>query len=108
MPRMPSTLFRSIALVTCALSCASSPPDTGEEVAALTVATGVDYAWSHPSPSAVRADGYTFAARYLSYDPSKNLSVGEKDALWGAGVDVIVVWEQTAAAALNGYGQGRS
>ena len=109
---MPSTLVRSIALacfVIAAGSCADAPPpESGEEVSALTVATGVDYSWARPSPAALRGAGYTFAARYLSDDASKDLSGGERDALWSAGVDVVVVWEQTADAALGGYGRGAS
>jgi hypothetical protein len=109
--RTMSTLARSLAFLACGLvtvSCAESPSDTGMEVSDLTVATGVDYSFSHPAPSAIRSAGYTFAARYLSYVPSKNLSAGERDALWGSGVDVVVVWEQAADDALGGYGAGVS
>src|SRR5262245_42064334 len=40
---------------------------------------GLDYAWSRPSsPQALRSAGYSFVARYLSYDTTgKNLSAGE-------------------------------
>src|SRR5579859_4024712 len=70
---------------------------------------GVDYSWARPSPSGLHADGYTFAARYLSYDNSgKNISRGEADALIAAGVDVVSNWEESATAALGGFGQGAS
>jgi len=110
---MSHIFVRSIALLSCAVvvaACDDSPPpsDTGEEVAALTVATGVDYSWARPSPSALAGAGYTFAARYLSDDSGKDLSGGERDALWSSGVDVVVVWEQSADAALSGYGRGVS
>ena len=44
---------------------------------------GIDYAWSHPSsPQALKKAGYTFVARYLSYDTTgKNLTAGEAQAL---------------------------
>jgi hypothetical protein len=82
--------------------CASETPATDNEIAALTTATGIDYAWSHPPPAQIQAEGYSFAARYLSYDTTgKSLTPGEAQALWSAGVDVVVVWEQTANAALS-------
>jgi hypothetical protein len=68
---------------------------------------GVDYAWARPSPSSLYAEGFRFAARYLSYDTTgKNLSKGEADALINAGLDVVVVWEWNADDALQGYGLG--
>lgn len=70
---------------------------------------GVDYSWARPSPAWLRSQGYTFAARYVSYSTSgKNITRDEADALIAAGLDVVLVWEQTPAAALNGYGQGAS
>ena len=70
---------------------------------------GVDYSWARPSPSGLKAGGYTFAARYLSYDTTgKNLSASEASALWAAGVDVVANWEDSATAALSGYAQGAS
>src|SRR4029079_4505302 len=56
---------------------------------------GVDYAWSRPtSPQALRSAGYTFVARYLSYDTTgKNLSAGEAQGLFAAGIDVVANWE---------------
>ena len=39
---------------------------------------GVDYSWARPKPSDLYAQGYTFAARYLSYDTTgKNLTAAE-------------------------------
>ena len=99
------TILASIALL---VACNDSSSDVGEEIASLTVATGVDYSFARPAPSALAGAGYTFAARYLSHESSKNLSGGERDALWSAGVDVVVVWEDSADAALGGYGRGVS
>src|ERR1017187_3727897 len=67
---------------------------------------GLDYAWSHVPPLAVKAAGFSFAARYLSHDPSKNLSKPEADALLAAGVAIVVVWEDTAQGALRGHAGG--
>lgn len=67
---------------------------------------GLDYAWSHVPPLAVKAAGFGFAARYLSHDPSKNLSKAEASALLAAGVAIVLVWEDTAQGALRGHAGG--
>ena len=67
---------------------------------------GVDYPWTHPKPAALTAAGFAFAMRYLSTDPSKNLTRGEADALAAAGVWSGVVWETTAGRALAGRAAG--
>ena len=67
---------------------------------------GLDYAWSHVPPWAVKAAGFGFAARYLSHDPSKNLSKAEASALLADGVAIVVVWEDTAQGALRGHAGG--
>lgn len=67
---------------------------------------GIDYAWQHPNPAAIKAAGYDFVLRYLSQDPSKDLTAGEAQALHAAGLSVGVIWEQAAQAALNGAAQG--
>ena len=67
---------------------------------------GLDYAWTHPAPAAIKAAGLGFAARYLSRDASKALSAAEVRALRAEGLSIVVVWEDTAAAALGGYTKG--
>jgi hypothetical protein len=69
---------------------------------------GVDYAWSRPSsPQALRAAGYSFVARYLSWDTTgKNLSAAEAQNLFAAGIDVVANWEWDANDALDGYSTG--
>lgn len=62
----------------------------------------VDYSWARPTPQLIRDSGYVGAVRYLSYDPSKNLSPIERDALFTAGLAVGLVWETTASRALGG------
>jgi hypothetical protein len=68
---------------------------------------GCDYSWSRPSPASLAAQGYQFAARYLSDDTTgKNLSLSEAHALSTAGLDVVVVWEQNADDTLSGFERG--
>jgi MYXO-CTERM domain-containing protein len=100
-----------LAALTVVLACGSTPApeQIGTSDDALVTATGVDYSWARPSPSGLKSGGYTFAARYLSYDTSgKNLSASEAKALWAAGVDVVANWENSSTAALDGYNQGVS
>jgi hypothetical protein len=74
---------------------------------ALNPRYGVDYAWARPAPSHLKAEGYTFAARYLSYDTTgKNLSKTEANELKAAGIDVVANWEWGADDALDGYARG--
>ncbi|MGE5184703.1 MAG: glycoside hydrolase domain-containing protein [Acidobacteriota bacterium] len=74
----------------------------------LTAERGIDYAWSRPSsPQALAAAGYTFVARYLSYDTTgKNLTASEAQDLFAAGIDVVANWEWGASDALDGYATG--
>lgn len=67
---------------------------------------GLDYAWCTISPAGHRSVGSTFACRYLSHDPSKDLSAGEYQTLKAGGIDVVVVWETTAARAGAGRAAG--
>lgn len=62
----------------------------------------VDYAWQHPNPGAIVADGYAGVIRYLSTDPTKNLSASERDELHAAGLGILLVWETAAQRALDG------
>jgi hypothetical protein len=99
------------AFVWLALASSCAPPgDNGLTVSEeSTHRKGIDYAWGRPRPSTLRADGYTFAARYLSYDTTgKNLTRGEADALRAAGVDVVANWEWGATDALRGFDEGAS
>jgi hypothetical protein len=67
---------------------------------------GIDYAWTHPSPGAIKAAGYDFACRYLSRDTAKNLTADEARALTAEGISVVANWEMAAQAALKGKAQG--
>ena len=67
---------------------------------------GVDYAWTHPDPAALAAAGYRFACRYLSRDPSKNLTLAEAQALAQHGIAVVANWEYGAQDMLRGRAGG--
>jgi hypothetical protein len=109
-PAVMLSSLRPVVLLLLVCGCGSAGSDAvGTSSEALTVATGVDYSWARPSPSGLKADGYTFACRYLSNDTTgKNLSASEASALWAAGVDVVANWEDSATAALDGHAQGVS
>lgn len=62
----------------------------------------IDYAWARPDPAAIKAAGYDAVLRYLSADPTKNLTPGEAAALHAAGLGIGLIWETTAQAALGG------
>lgn len=66
----------------------------------------VDYSWARPSPQLIRDTGYVGALRYLSHDPSKNLSPVERDALFAAGLGVGLIWETTARRPSGGFAAG--
>ena len=68
---------------------------------------GLDWSVAHPpSDKALAAAGVTFACRYLSHNPSKNLKLLEADHLSSLGIDLVVVWETTANRALAGHDAG--
>lgn len=67
---------------------------------------GVDYAWQHPDPGSLAAAGYSFACRYLSRDPSKNLTLTEAQALAAHGIWCVANWEYGAQDMLRGYAGG--
>jgi autotransporter-associated beta strand protein len=67
---------------------------------------GVDYSYARPSMSSLKAAGSTFAVRYVSSTSSKNISASEAQSLLAAGLDIILVFEDSANQMLNGYNQG--
>ena len=66
----------------------------------------VDYAWQHPAPQAIKTVGYKAVLRYLSPDPTKNLTVTETTALHAVGLGILLVWEAGAQSSLGGAAQG--
>lgn len=67
---------------------------------------GADWAWGKMPTSALLALHYSFAARYLSHDPGKNLSRVEAVRMSRAGIDLVCVWESTATRARAGFAAG--
>ena len=50
---------------------------------------GYDYAWDHP----LLPSGVKFVCRYLSHDPTKNLTKLEVALLRGQGLHIVANWE---------------
>lgn len=69
--------------------------------------TGLDFAWDKPTAAQIKAAGYSFVCRYLSYDNTgKNLTKAEALSYQKAGIHVVSNWEYSTTAALNGRSQG--
>lgn len=64
---------------------------------------GYDYAWDHP----LLPSGVKFVCRYLSHDPTKNLTKSEVALLRGQGLHIVANWESTADRMKGGYSAGR-
>lgn len=62
----------------------------------------IDYSYTHPSPKAIAEAGYTAVIRYLSSDPTKNITPAEVTGLHAVGLSVALIWESTADRALGG------
>jgi len=67
---------------------------------------GLDYAGNSPGSAAVKAAGFSFVARYLSRYSGKVITKGEYDDYTNNGVGVVLVFEDYANQALQGYAQG--
>lgn len=61
----------------------------------------IDYAWQHPQPGAIAEAGYTAVLRYVSQDPSKDLSATEAVSLHDAHLGIGLIFETTAQRALG-------
>jgi hypothetical protein len=67
----------------------------------------VDYSFSHPAPSVIKAAGYVGVMRYISPGSNtKNLSPAERDGLHAAGLSIGLVWESSAGRAGQGLAAG--
>jgi hypothetical protein len=66
----------------------------------------IDYSWTHPNPKDIADAGYTLVIRYLSPDPSKDLSVAESQGLHSVGLSIALIWESTATRSLGGGSAG--
>jgi len=118
----PSSVFSVsvLALMASTVAACVGAPDTGDVASsdlgttaealssARSIHYGVDYSDARPSLSGIKKEGYTFVARYLSYETSgdKNLTKGEAEAIKKAGLSIVLDWEYAADAALSGREQG--
>ena len=71
-----------------------------------TAPLAIDYSFSHPTPNAIKAAGYVGVLRYLSLTASKNLQAPERDALFAAGLGILLAWETTTTRATQGTTAG--
>jgi hypothetical protein len=70
---------------------------------------GLDYAWHGTlNPAVWVRDGISFACRYVSKTPDKNLTFGEAFLLTAYKIDIVLVWETTTTRALEGYNAGKA
>lgn len=108
-----SGLLTLTVVTAAACSGSAAPNDLGVTSEAQTAEKvtdhyGVDFSDYRPSLNGLKHDGYTFVARYLSYETTgeKNLTHAEADDIRRAGLSIVMDWEYAADAALNGYEQG--
>ena len=59
-----------------------------------------------PAAAAIRAEGYAFAGRYLVPSGWKALTKSEAEAITGAGLRLLTVWETTADRVKGGAAAG--
>jgi len=72
----------------------------------MTPREGVDYV-SGPSPAALKRAGKDFVCRYVSTPGNpKNITKTEVKFLQKANIDIVIVFETTAARSLAGYSAG--
>lgn len=74
----------------------------------MSAALGIDYAWHHPNPAAIKAAGYSFVIRYLSHDPTKDITAGEVVGLHAGGLGILLVFETTGGRATAGFAAGQA
>jgi len=71
------------------------------------MAFGIDFAAKPPTPLALKAHGVSFVCRYLSsLGNPKNITAPEVVTTRAAGIDIVLVFETTAARALSGRAAG--
>jgi hypothetical protein len=66
----------------------------------------VDFAFSRPAPSAIKASGYAGVIRYLCADPAKAIDPAEAAGYLAAGLSIALVYEDGAADANGGAAVG--
>lgn len=66
----------------------------------------IDLAWQHPSYSTVANLGYKTVIRYVSHDPTKDLTTDELESIRANGLNVALVYETFERRPLSGYSGG--
>src|SRR6266436_8817267 len=75
--------------------------------AAAPAELSIDYSSSAGlAPRDIIGVGYTGVWRYVSPEPAKNLTPGERDALHAVGLGIALLWEDAATNALGGAAAG--
>lgn len=74
----------------------------------MTYQHGVDYSFSRPSLTALKANDVSFVCRYLSYNPDKSINSAELAALHNANLGVVFNWENSANDMAGGASNGRT
>lgn len=72
----------------------------------MTILKGIDFAWKKPSPDEAKKVGAHWVAGYISQDPTKDLTSTEIHQYVSAGLPAVLVYESTAARALQGMHAG--
>src|ERR1700722_9770413 len=67
---------------------------------------GIDYSYARPNPGEIKNAGYDWVMRYLSTEPTNNLTASEAAGLLQVGLGIGLVWETTAERALLGTTAG--
>lgn len=68
---------------------------------------GIDCSFEHPDYKAVKADGYSFVTRYLSHSQTpKTLTRAEAATVSAAGLNIVLVFEDSATRAKQGFRAG--
>lgn len=68
---------------------------------------GLDYSWGRPNLDTVKAQGYSFVARYLAaYGGGKEISAGEAAQIRARGLGLVLVYEQYAKRPAEGRAAG--
>lgn len=70
------------------------------------MSTALDFSDFKPTPAQVRSVGASAVIGYVSPEPAKNLT--DPQQYLDAGIDVALVWEDSATNALGGSSQGQS
>jgi hypothetical protein len=105
---LPALPALSLALAGGCVDNSADPSVSDDDTIEPDVAVryGADYSFARPSASSLQSQGFSFVARYLSHTPSKDISKAEADALIANGIDVVLNWEASGTAVLDGYNQG--